>query len=818
VTLTAPVAARPVDLASRGRSVHARRAVVRWAWRLFRREWRQQLLVLALVTVAVAATTVGIALTTGFAKPSQTRIMLGGQRVPSDADIAAVVNAFGPVTVLEQRRIPVPGSVGTFDLRGQDVNAPQSEETLRLLSGHWPTAAGEVALTRKLAATFNLGIGDTWTDAGTAMHVVGLVENPQDFSDQFALVPRGQVGRGATVTLLLNGTPDVRQFRLPSGAPLNIESEGAAAKNAIAAAILALGTIGLLFVGLVAVAGFTVMAQRRQRAMGMLGAIGAGDRDVRLVMLANGAAVGATAALVGAIAGLVGWLAIAPYLETVAGHRIDRFDLPWWAVGGAVMLAVVTSVLAAWWPARAAARVPVVAALSGRPPRPQPAHRFAVLGAVLLAAGPLLLVFSDQRRPVLIIGGTVLTILAVLFVAPLAVQALAVVGRRAPVAVRLALRDLARYQARSGAALGAVTLAVGISAVIVVSAAVQAAGDGPVRRNLPTNQLVVYLSPNGAGRAIPAVTDDQVANVRTQIDAIAAALGTHDVLPLQAAVAPGDIEVGGIEGPGGLVPAAVAKVTRVADGFRATDFTPLYIATPDLLAHYGIDSASVDPDADILTSRTDLTGYQVIAGGPGVMDHPKMQTLPLPAYSSAPQTLITPHAIQTLGLHTVAAGWVVQTPQPLTSAQIGAARKLAAGVGVAIETTTSQQSVTRFRDQVTGVGMLVVLGVLAMTVGLIRSETAGDLRTLAATGATSTTRRTITGATAGALALLGALLGTAGAYVALVAWHRSNLHPLRHVPFLNLLAIVVGLPLVAAVGGWLLAGREPPAIARRPLD
>ena len=37
----------------------ARRAVTRWAWRLFRREWRQQFLILALITVAVAATILG---------------------------------------------------------------------------------------------------------------------------------------------------------------------------------------------------------------------------------------------------------------------------------------------------------------------------------------------------------------------------------------------------------------------------------------------------------------------------------------------------------------------------------------------------------------------------------------------------------------------------------------------------------------------------------------------------------------------------------------------------------------------------------------
>jgi hypothetical protein len=30
--------------------------------------------------------------------------------------------------------------------------------------------------------------------------------------------------------------------------------------------------------------------------------------------------------------------------------------------------------------------------------------------------------------------------------------------------------------------------------------------------------------------------------------------------------------------------------------------------------------------------------------------------------------------------------------------------------------------------------------------------------------------------------------------------------------------ILVGLPAVAALAGWLLAGREPPVLARRPLE
>jgi putative ABC transport system permease protein len=104
-----------------------------------------------------------------------------------------------------------------------------------------------------------------------------------------------------------------------------------------------------------------------------------------------------------------------------------------------------------------------------------------------------------------------------------------------------------------------------------------------------------------------------------------------------------------------------------------------------------------------------------------------------------------------------------------------------------------------------------------MTVGLIRSETASNLRTLTATGASST-GRTLAGATAGALGLLGALLGTAVAYLACIAWFRSQLSTtVSHLPVDDLI-VIIGLPLAAAIGGWLLAGREPPAIARQPLE
>ena len=64
-----------------------------------------------------------------------------------------------------------------------------------------------------------------------------------------------------------------------------------------------------------------------------------------------------------------------------------------------------------------------------------------------------------------------------------------------------------------------------------------------------------------------------------------------------------------------------------------------------------------------------------------------------------------------------------------------------------------------------------------------------------------------------------AILGAAGATAAGVAWARSSLTvTFGDFPVLDLLAVLAGLPLVAAVGGWLLAGRQPQVIARQPLE
>jgi len=52
------------------------------------------------------------------------------------------------------------------------------------------------------------------------------------------------------------------------------------------------------------------------------------------------------------------------------------------------------------------------------------------------------------------------------------------------------------------------------------------------------------------------------------------------------------------------------------------------------------------------------------------------------------------------------------------------------------------------------------------------------------------------------------------------AWDNplDGLSELSSVPARQLLFIVVGMPVIAAVVGWLLAGREPSVISRQPLE
>ncbi|MDA8271353.1 MAG: hypothetical protein M0Z39_08095, partial [Actinomycetota bacterium] len=122
--------------------VPARRAMVRWAWRLFKREWRQQLLILALIAVAVTATIIGATVATDTPPPANSgfgtahyRAVMPGSDPRLQSEVASLSKEFGPVDVIENETLSIPGSTSTYQLRSQSPKGPFGQPMLTLISG-----------------------------------------------------------------------------------------------------------------------------------------------------------------------------------------------------------------------------------------------------------------------------------------------------------------------------------------------------------------------------------------------------------------------------------------------------------------------------------------------------------------------------------------------------------------------------------------------------------------------------------------------------------------------------------------------------------
>ncbi|MGH3152451.1 MAG: hypothetical protein ACRDOB_17230, partial [Streptosporangiaceae bacterium] len=322
--MSTAVGERPARARAANGGVPARRAVIRWAWRLLRREWRQQLLILALITVAVAATILGSAVATTTPSPAsadfgtaQDLATFTGPGSHVAAEITSISRRFGPVDVIENQTLPVPGSVQTYSLRAQNPRGPFGPPMLSLVSGQFPAGAGQVAVTSGVASDFRLAVGSSWTVGGVSRKVTGIVQNPQNLLDEFALVTPGQVAAPTQVTVLFDA-PGVD----PASIGPTVATPQTAAGNVVnpETISLAAAVLGMLLIAMVGAGGFTVLAQRRLRAIGMLAAQGATVSNIRLVVRANGVATGIVGAVAGFALGLVAWLAYRPHVQASAHH------------------------------------------------------------------------------------------------------------------------------------------------------------------------------------------------------------------------------------------------------------------------------------------------------------------------------------------------------------------------------------------------------------------------------------------------------------------------------------------------------------------
>ena len=220
--------------------------------------------------------------------------------------------------------------------------------------------------------------------------------------------------------------------------------------------------------------------------------------------------------------------------------------------------------------------------------------------------------------------------------------------------MRIALRDLARYRARSGSALAAISFAAFLAVIVTIVASVRFSNvldyAGP---NLSANQLIVYTpygqygipdhGPGGSPAALPSQRDLRAEAAR--VGTLARSLHARSVLALDSATkgSPGTDQ---------------QPVTLFQAGTRNQNFTgPLYVATPALLRQYGISASEINPATDIITMRPGLATeprMQLVYSGPpgsfscapasGCIPNPEVQPVgSLPSGTSAPNTVITPH-------------------------------------------------------------------------------------------------------------------------------------------------------------------------------
>ncbi|HKP45184.1 MAG TPA: ABC transporter permease [Pyrinomonadaceae bacterium] len=133
----------------------------------------------------------------------------------------------------------------------------------------------------------------------------------------------------------------------------------------------ALGLLGgiSLWVASFGIANTMIMSiLERTREIGIMKAIGAEDREIKLIFFFEAAVIGLCGGVIGvlagwAMAGIANRLAYRFILKPQAASFIDFFALPPWLSASAIAFALVVSILAALYPAARAARIDPVRAL-----------------------------------------------------------------------------------------------------------------------------------------------------------------------------------------------------------------------------------------------------------------------------------------------------------------------------------------------------------------------------------------------------------------------------------------------------------------------
>ncbi len=161
-----------------------------------------------------------------------------------------------------------------------------------------------------------------------------------------------------------------------------IEKKGYGTRSLIEAIEQQQFTYMLIFAGMTLIAVVTLLVAclgitntmfmtvlERVREIGIMKAVGAADRDIRLIFLVEGTLIGLIGGLLGLLVGYLGSFPSDAWTKSMVESNLSVtlhgsiFSFPWWIVIGVPALACFATTLAAYLPARRASKINPVTAL-----------------------------------------------------------------------------------------------------------------------------------------------------------------------------------------------------------------------------------------------------------------------------------------------------------------------------------------------------------------------------------------------------------------------------------------------------------------------
>ncbi len=484
----------------------------RFALRLARRETRRRpgrtLLVMLLIAVPVCgmtAITVLVRTNTDSAAESFRRQfgsadLVAGVRGGDRGQVGAADAVPAPVTFPKGTRV-VRGNLSTSpiglsladgtahlaDVSDLDFDDPIAQGAVLLRSGRFPSRAGEALLSPTLARTFHMRVGDTlrlsapdWTEK-----VVGIGARATNWNDGFIAVRGHELtsaagdDRGAIAPIALvdlPGTPTAAQLQsYPSY--LSSASIGSLTTERNVNWVLVGGIVALAIVGIVISGAFALGARRQLVTLGQLSANGADEQLLRRTLSLQGLLCGVIGSVAGFTAGVVVLVSMHGQFASWIHHDPGSYV---WSPRDAIAIlvtGVIAATVAAFVPARSAARVPVLTALAGRRPVGTLPKRLVPIGAGLFAGGVFVLVLvgtaagvrqSNGLAASAVFGG-LLVLAGACCAGSVVVAGLAHAARWTRGSGLVALRSIVRSRARSAAVVMALA-AVNTGAVAIGTA------------------------------------------------------------------------------------------------------------------------------------------------------------------------------------------------------------------------------------------------------------------------------------------------------------------------------------------------------------